>query len=509
MSNFFEKIHGIVKGRGKEENKMDYFAKKIEEIPFDRKRKWSNTNKEEFAILLSAPSCLIYGWNLDYMKIDSVAKEEIHEKLKGFNIHNQDDVYGYYEEWFNGEVGDGTVGEDYDQFKSFWDGEPSLDLKELSSNGQEAFLSCKKFAENFKDIVGVGGFAAWDYAEIIPIIRMGYTMEWLSYEEASKLLCEVADEAYEEFDSWKEFAISFICGGAYWEYKRDGFDNWKFNEKRGYEFFDTLYEVVWNLFTDSECGYWNEPVCVMSKEYSQVTKEIIDKINCPHQVFTENNTISEVNSAYKKSLAQVKEKGFIPVLVPSDDTLAEWLEDLEDDSYSKEDIITQKRRDAEQILQERFKEYTDYIDEEENLTMNDFLGEKKDGEVIGELSAFEDYGEDRIQETILFEIPVKNPWEVIAWLPMGGWNECPEASEMMEICRYWYEQYGAIPAVISNDTLEFVVEKAVEDEEQAWQLAKEHYAFCPDRVDQGTRSGTIGEVADCLSKSKVWFFWWD
>lgn len=255
------------------------------------------------------------------------------------------------------------------------------------------------------------------------------------------------------------------------------------------------------------------------KKYNQATQEIIDRVKCPYQVFTEKNTVNEVNNAYKKSLAQGKEEGFVPVLVVSDDTLAEWLEFLEDEeSYSKEDILAQKHRDAEQILQKRFDEYTeDYINDvdsdieikEDDMLLSELIGEKKGGGTILELSSFMNYENDGIQETILFEIPVKNPWEVIAWLPMGGWNECPEASEMMEICRYWYEQYGAIPAVISHDTLEFTVDKVVKHEEQVWKLAKEHYAFCPDRVDQGTANGTIGEVADCISKSKVWFFWWD
>lgn len=39
--------------------------------------------------------------------------------------------------------------------------------------------------------------------------------------------------------------------------------------------------------------------------------------------------------------------------------------------------------------------------------------------------------------------------------------------------------------------------------------AKEHWAFCPDRVDQCTVTGTLGEVADCLRKSSVWYFCWD
>ncbi len=251
-------------------------------------------------------------------------------------------------------------------------------------------------------------------------------------------------------------------------------------------------------------------------KYSQTTQEIIEKVNCPYQVFTEENTISNVNKAYEKSLIEGKEKGFIPVLVVSDDTMAEWLGILEDESYSKEDIVAQERKDAKKILQERFEEYTDYInniidDSESNEKdlMSELMGEKKGGETLLELTSFQNYGGDGIQETILFEIPVNNPWEVIAWLPIGGWNDCPEASEMMEVCRYWYEQYGAVPSVISHDTLEFTVEKVVEDEDTAWKLAKEHYAFCNDRVDQATANGTIGEVADCISKSKVWFFWWD
>lgn len=240
------------------------------------------------------------------------------------------------------------------------------------------------------------------------------------------------------------------------------------------------------------------------KNYSQTTQKIIEKVKCPYQVLTtKNSTAEEVQEAYEKAVAEGKKKGFVPVLVVSDETLAEWLDILEDEAYSKEEIISPKRKDAKEILKERFEDYTEDLEEE-----YEYMGEKEDGDVLSELSAFINYEGD-LEETILFEIPVKYPWEVIAWLPMGGWNECPEASEMMEICRYWYERYGAVPAVISHDELEFTVEKLEVCKENAWELAKEHYAFCPDRVDQGTRSGTIGEVADSISKSNVWYFWWD
>ena len=56
---------------------------------------------------------------------------------------------------------------------------------------------------------------------------------------------------------------------------------------------------------------------------------------------------------------------------------------------------------------------------------------------------------------ILAKIPVKNPWEIFAYLPFGGWNECPNTPELMAVAKYWFEQHGAVPAAMSHDELEF------------------------------------------------------
>lgn len=235
--------------------------------------------------------------------------------------------------------------------------------------------------------------------------------------------------------------------------------------------------------------------------YNKYIKKMIDVMNCPYQIFSKDFTIDEVNEIYKIELKKGKQEGFTPVLVVVDETFGDWLGILEEDSYSKEAIL-KENLDGEKILQE-------YCNEEEDSFFSEFLGEKVGGETINYLSSFESYSGDGIQETVLFKIPTKNPWEVIAWLPMGGWNECPCPEEMMAICRRWYKNYGAIPAVISHDTLELIVERPIEDEQEAWKLAKEHYVFCTDRVSQCTESYTLGELADCISKSTVWYFWWD
>ena len=109
---------------------------------------------------------------------------------------------------------------------------------------------------------------------------------------------------------------------------------------------------------------------------------------------------------------------------------------------------------------------------------------------------------------ILAKIPVKNPWEVFAYLPFGAWNDCPDTPELMAIAKYWFEQYHAVPAVITHDVLEFELPKPV-PEDQAMKTAEEQYGFCPDIVDQGPENASVGWLADVLRKSTVWYFWWD
>ncbi|OZS78484.1 hypothetical protein CF394_06930 [Tetzosporium hominis] len=143
------------------------------------------------------------------------------------------------------------------------------------------------------------------------------------------------------------------------------------------------------------------------------------------------------------------------------------------------------------------------------MDMDVFIGEY-DGEpeVMRGFSSLLDYSTEDTLETILFEIPTRQPWEVVAYLPFGGWNECPVPSEMAAICKYWYEAYGAIPTVITHDFLEMRLPQPV-PVDKALEVAKGHYAFTPDRVDQETETNTLSEVAASTAVSTGWFFWWD
>lgn len=138
----------------------------------------------------------------------------------------------------------------------------------------------------------------------------------------------------------------------------------------------------------------------------------------------------------------------------------------------------------------------------------EILGEMAGGQAIDRFCGYWDYSTKKTYPLVLAEIPVSRPWEIFAWLPFGGWNECPDTPELMAVSKYWFELYGAVPAVITHDVLEYSLPAPVGDD-AAVKLALEHYAWCPDVVDQGSEDGTVGTLADTLRQSTIWYFWWD
>ena len=142
------------------------------------------------------------------------------------------------------------------------------------------------------------------------------------------------------------------------------------------------------------------------------------------------------------------------------------------------------------------------------MDWDELVGEVAGGEAVDRLVSYWNYETSMTVPLILAKIPVKNPWEIFAYLPFGGWNECPDTPELMAVAKYWYEEYGAIPAALTHDVVEFTLPEPVKSD-KALPLAVEQYGFCPDIVDQGGEDMTIGKLADTLSKSSIWYFWWD
>ena len=239
---------------------------------------------------------------------------------------------------------------------------------------------------------------------------------------------------------------------------------------------------------------------------SELAEKMAGKFHYDYMIYRAGTDYDQIMNVYEERLAIGKKEGFFPVIVPVDSVLEDFWNIILEEGYSVEEALkAASSEDGKKYLEERYKEYAEDSEREEGELIGNYDGAP---EKINGVSSFVKLGSNETEETIIFEVRTTNPWELVAYLPFGGWNECPEPDKMAAVCKYWFDKYGAVPVTISHDTLEMAVPECV-PESAALELAKEHYAFTPDRVDQGTQTCTISEVAASLRVSKVWYFWWD
>ena len=238
---------------------------------------------------------------------------------------------------------------------------------------------------------------------------------------------------------------------------------------------------------------------------NELTKQTAEKFQCNYTIFEQGTDPELVEEAYMKSFAAAKDGGYWPAILSLDEHASEWLNIISGET-DRDQIISGCGDNGKEILQERFETYTDYMDEKE---LENFTGNETEGDRLHHFMGYISFRDKMLEaDTLLLELPVKHPWEIIGYLPMGGWNECPDAEEMIAICKYWYEKYHAVPAAFTHDVMEFYAPDRLNGIDGI-EAAKEHYAFCNDRIDQGTRTYKLSELAAGLADSDVWYFWWD
>ncbi|MBR5371157.1 MAG: DUF4253 domain-containing protein [Oscillospiraceae bacterium] len=213
-----------------------------------------------------------------------------------------------------------------------------------------------------------------------------------------------------------------------------------------------------------------------------------------------------VTDYYMNALHEGRMVGFHPLLVAASPLLLETLSiNCEDNAGLKAyrgRLLTEDAEDGQEILRSRLAELTAGEDDP------DLYGAFDETAAPPDTFAGCGYGEQKADEILLLlKLPTEHPWRSFAFMPVGSWNDCPSASQMMAVCKYWHAKYGAFPAMLSNDILQLYVPVPVTLRTQAMQLAEEHFAFCNDIVDQGT--GTIGNLAGLLADSHIWYFRWE
>ena len=234
-------------------------------------------------------------------------------------------------------------------------------------------------------------------------------------------------------------------------------------------------------------------------------EQLKEYLGCPCTYFPPMADDQPIMAAYRQARVHGEKEGFLPMLVAVDELLLECLEDAD---QVRAKLLAAPLESGEEFLQKWLKEIKEELGEDEPDYWEQLMGEVSDGEGIDSFLSLRDFNGKKTVPVVLAEIPIKNPWEVFAYLPFGGWNECPAAEEHMAVAKYWFEKYEAVPALMTPDVLEYTIPFGTSvPSRQALDLALEQYAYCNDIVDQGVE--TVGRLADGLMKSHNWYFWWD
>ena len=286
------------------------------------------------------------------------------------------------------------------------------------------------------------------------------------------------------------------------------------------DYYQAMAKVIEERFTNWQGQDFDEDTL----EPSELAEALMEYLDCECTYFPSMKDDDPIMSAYSYAKRESVKEGFVPVLIKADDeTLWECLimnsdpdSDGEDDYAFDPDKVADYRKkilsalvkDSKAVLEALIGQRKKEAEDDDMDWDEEILGEMEGGYDNRRFSSYWNSDNDMTYPLILAKIPVKNPWELFAWLPFGNWNECPDTPELMAVAKYWFEQHGAVPAAMSHDELEFLLPAPV-SQEKAMEVAAEQYGFCPDIVDQEQDDPTVGNLADVLRQSTVWYFWWD
>ncbi len=95
----------------------------------------------------------------------------------------------------------------------------------------------------------------------------------------------------------------------------------------------------------------------------------------------------------------------------------------------------------------------------------------------------------------------------IGW--SGPLNHENDVARLCAVLRSWEDRFGARVVVLGFDTMIVSVSRPPTTPAEAEALAAEHFAFCPDNIQQSTLNTLQAYAEKALLKQETWAFWWD
>jgi hypothetical protein len=156
------------------------------------------------------------------------------------------------------------------------------------------------------------------------------------------------------------------------------------------------------------------------------------------------------------------------------------------------------------VIRQKFPQLQDLTDDIPTRCLGTWP-DAVDASGFGLTVAYEPESASGWPRTHLALIPTQDWTEIPAYLRAGGWNSVPESDFLVSALRSWRDRFGAELVGYSHDTMNIRVQRPPSSREEALELAREHYLFCSDALNEVT----LKELAALLIESDWWHFWWD
>lgn len=106
-------------------------------------------------------------------------------------------------------------------------------------------------------------------------------------------------------------------------------------------------------------------------------------------------------------------------------------------------------------------------------------------------------------DSVLVLIPTERPYELLAWIPIGGFNWCPLPEYQVAFAKHLFERYSARLMEISSVSMDYYVPHALTNIEDVINVSKDLITFDDDWYED------MSVAPGYVYGKKRWHLWWD
>ncbi|GEC04705.1 hypothetical protein SSP24_23600 [Streptomyces spinoverrucosus] len=114
-----------------------------------------------------------------------------------------------------------------------------------------------------------------------------------------------------------------------------------------------------------------------------------------------------------------------------------------------------------------------------------------------------------LKEPRLALVPARRSADIPAAIGWSGpVNHEDDVARLCAVLRSWEDRFGVRVVALTFDQLILSVAAPPTTPAEAQAVAVEHYAFCPDNINQSS-TPSLNAYAEQLMDLEIWSFWWD